>query len=57
MDEKLIDLSEDHFDMEIPDADFTSNIILLGCLLGTILFAVVGFVSCILLALGVLKFN
>ena len=57
MDEKLIDFPEDHFDMEIPDADSTSNIILLGCLLGTILFAVIGFGGCILLALGVLKFN
>lgn len=56
MDEKLIDFPEDHFDMEIPDADALSNRIMLGCLIMVIAFAVVGFGSCILVALGVLKF-
>lgn len=47
----------DHFDMEIPDADELSNKIMLGYLIMLIVFAVAGFGSCILVATGVLKFN
>jgi len=57
MDKNQFYIPEDHFDMEIPDADALSNKIMLGCLIMVIAFAVVGFGSCILLALGVLKFN
>lgn len=48
---------DDHFDMEIPDADALSNKIMLGCLIMLILFAVVGFGACIMVATGVLKFT
>lgn len=48
---------EDHFDMEIPDADSTSNLILLGCLCALCLFAVVGIGACILVATGALQFT
>lgn len=48
---------DDHFDMEIPDADDLSNKILMGCLLMLVLFAVIGFGSCLLVAGGYLHFN
>lgn len=47
----------DHFDMELPDVDSTSNKIMLGCLIMLILFAVVGFGACIMVAAGWLKFT